>query len=491
MRAALIAALSLAVPAGGSFGGPDHPGPVAVIAVVDDAFSPYHLDFAADMHPWNVDGDPSNDIDLRADPSTFIEGYPGSTPIEITVPEWEGQPVSSYRVGLDAHAWAAFEASSPGDVRLYRFPGTTIIGAVRFGDEFYGPNDAHGTRSAASAVGSIHGTCPECLVVLVRDTSGAGLAWAAAQPWIDVVTNSYGNSAIGIGVRDNLYFGAPLEATRAASEAGRTIVFSAGNGFLNRNDVPQLTYWSSEKGPDWIITVGSVTSGDEQPYTGSGKPVDVSSIGGAYPSTGGATAGGSGTHSGTSNAAPVVAGYIGAAIVDARALLADTTSGVIDGIVARGEPVLCGDAEPRCPLGDGVLTSLELHRAVLLAAPRSSRIVIRAPQTTIPPTTHAYYYRGHGVYSGIANGRDDHLSERRAIADLMRGVIAPPELPQRESDWWIADSFCRQRLWGSWGNGYYRDGVPSSDPVDAPLAASFLAWCSGLPERALAGLAGS
>ena len=47
------------------------------------------------------------------------------------------------------------------------------------------------------------------------------------QPWIDVITNSYGFST---GVRDRIYDGGNAEVSRDASERGQTIFFSAGNG---------------------------------------------------------------------------------------------------------------------------------------------------------------------------------------------------------------------------------------------------------------------
>lgn len=158
--------------------------PVTVVAVIDFGFSPYHYDFVGHQHPWNLDDDAGNDFDFRTDPATYIPGYPADAiPIELTVPTEHDEVVADRRDGVDADAWDAFEiSSSPDDVTLHWFPGTKIIGAVSFGRDFYDTNDAHGTRSAASAAGNLHGTCPECLFVLVTEPVPAALEWVAAQP---------------------------------------------------------------------------------------------------------------------------------------------------------------------------------------------------------------------------------------------------------------------------------------------------------------------
>ena len=462
------------------------PRPLTVIGVVDNAFTPYHFDFVGSEHPWNTDADPLNDIDLTADPATYIDGYPGATPLEVSVPTAPGEIVEGRDTGVDEEVWDGFIPSSlePGHLNLYRFPGTKIIGAVNFTTSWVGENSSHGTRSAASAAGNIHGACPECLVVLITGGSEDGLRWAAAQDWIDVVTNSYGNSTTLV-LRDNIYLNAPVTATRAASEAGQTIVFSAGNGLANAYDVPMLTFWSSEKGPDWTVTVGAVTPDTKQTYLGHGKPVDISSIGSAYPSTGGGTAAGTGTHSGTSNAAPVVAGTIAAVIQEARELLGDTTVTHADGVVASGAPVACGDANPDCVLADGVLTRQELHDLVLRATEHSPSTV---DVQTIPSGEHAYYYQGHGVVRGRIDGEDPYRAERLRYAETLAGESALPPRPEIEERWFVVDSFCRQRLWGAWSGGRYRGTVPALDPQTDPFGWPLHMWCSQMPERAFAAL---
>jgi hypothetical protein len=477
------------------------PQPLTVVAVIDGGFSPYHLDFRGSYHPFNRDADPSNNVNFNADPRTFISGMPATTPLSLTLPADPAADVSTLREGADKAVWDSMQSSSADNVKIYRFPGTKIIGAVNFPDpttvgpaevekapEFYGDNDSHGSRSAAVAAGNLHGTCAECVFVLINGATSDALAWAASQPWIDVITNSYGHSIVGdlvLGqVRDNIYFDAPIEATRAAVEAGQTIVFSAGNGFLNAFDVPMFTYWSSEKGPDWIVTVGAIDPHADQQYSGAGKPVDISSYGAAYTSTGGKTANGEGEHTGTSNAAPVTAGTFASVIQQGRVLLDDRTEGHANGVVASGKAVSCGAANASCPLGDGVLTRAEVQKAVFENV-LPSRLALTA-DTVWPSTPYNYYYQGHGVISGRANPQK-FAAEQRRFGDALAG-IAPAGMtrPAGEHNWMVVDSKCRQTLWGAWTGGYYTGTTPALDRTADPIAFPFNEACSKTPDRAFA-----
>ena len=475
------------------------PQPVTVVAVIDGGFSPYHLDFRGSYHPFNRDADTSNDIDFNADPATYIEGMPATTPIQLTLPADESADVSGLYAGADAGAWASLNMSEPEAPKLYRFPGTKIIGAVDFvgpvetvdGEnlDFYGDNDSHGTRSAASAAGNIHGTCSTCVFVLINGSDPGALKWAASQSWIDVITNSYGHNTVGNftagTVRDNIYFSSPIKATQAAVERGQTIVFSSGNGFLNAFDVPMLTYWSSEKGPDWIVTVGAIDPRADQTYSGAGKPVDISSYGSAYPSTGGPTANGVGEHSGTSNAAPTTAGTLASVIQRGRELLGDLTGGNADGVVASGRAVPCGAAVAAgsCPLGDGVLTRAEAQDVVFHNVLPSRPGV--AADTVWPTTEHAYYYQGHGVVAGRMNPLR-YVVEQQRFADALVGAVAPFPRPAGEHNWMVVDSKCRQTLWGSWTGGYYTGTVPALSDTGDPIAARFNQACSQAPDKIFA-----
>lgn len=65
-----------------------------------------------------------------------------------------------------------------------------------------------------------------------------------------------------------------------------------------------------------------------------------------------------------------------------------------------------------------------------------------------------------------------------------RGDVAPYDRPAGERNWFTIDSKCRQRFWGTWSGGYYTGDEPVLDRQADPLASTFDAWCSQLPEGA-------
>ncbi|MBI4394021.1 MAG: S8 family serine peptidase [Euryarchaeota archaeon] len=460
---------------------PVEPRPVTVVAVVDDGFSPYHYDFVGHQHPWNLDSDATNDFDFTTDPSTYIAGYPGAKAIDISIPQTADTNVASL-LAADAAAWAEFEVStgSGTGVKLHWLPGTKIIGAVRYGASFAGTNSNHGTRSAASAVGNIHGTCPECLVVLVQGLGNNGVTWAASQPWIDVISNSWESCAVSCTVRNGLATGPAPATWRTASEAGKFVVFAAGNGLENAFITPQFGYLNSQKGTDWIVKVGAVDPGAKQSYSGSTKPVDVSSIGSSYPSTGGTTATGMGTHSGTSNAAPVTAGMIAQVLQEARELLEDTTPGPEGaGVIASGAPVACGSAATACALGDGVLTRSELRDLVYHNVVPDTGLTVGS--TTWPNSPYNHMYQGHGVVFGLIDGVGPYRAQLEQMVNAATGTNATLPRPAGEAKWFVIDSKCRQHLTGSWNGGYWQGSDPAFNPTVDHLTMAWNAWCSNLP----------
>jgi hypothetical protein len=484
------------------FGPRGHHSPTVVAVIDPEGFNPYHYDFKGDEHPWNKDADPGNTIDFNSDPATYIDGYPGATPIDIDLPNNPTDDIAG-RHDADSAAWSGFQGSDGATQRMYRFPKTKIVGALRFGTKFYDPSDSHGTRSAATAVGNIHGTCPECLVVLIEASNPTeAIRWVARQRWIDVVSNSYENNwySKNSSVRTGIWPGGEAATTQAAVEAGQSFVWAAGNGNVPVTmDVPgaQTTYLSSQKGPDWIVTVGG-TNFEGQHQAGSARPVDISAISKAYPSTGGTTAAGSGLHSGTSNAAPMVAGAIAEVIQNGRDLLGDDVGGSRPGgVVASGDPIPCGAAYPECPLGDGKLTRAEAEATVFgnvlpetPHAPQSrpETFVVNSdphmPGATVATTPFAYAYVGHGVLYGRADPTRFELVRRR-LRDSLRGDVAPYPRPAGERNWMIVDSKCRQHIWGEWGGGYFTGTAPDLHPVADALALAWDQWCTAVPKGTL------
>ncbi|MGQ0536091.1 MAG: S8 family serine peptidase [Methanobacteriota archaeon] len=322
----LLAALLLAAAADALAGGagPDARA-FAVVAVIDTGIRPAEVEYT--------------DAGLVDDPASYVTAYPDdATPI--------GTELSDAVRG-----------------RLYYIPETRVVGAISFGDH----------RTESSCQGSLlrpiyddcgHGNAvsrilleasPEILLVHVEvgnvgeqgevDGLSLGLAWAAAQPWIDVISISWQTFAgLPLGVADL------AEATRTATDAGKVVVVAAGNGLTGRGQAPDrsATWTSPIAGPSWTLTVGAVRDCSGRDYAWHGIPVDVaarSPIGG-----------------GTSYAAPVVSGAAGRVIAAARGFSADFGEGARGGALVL---VPSGFPQPASgPLSDGRLERRELEAAL-------------------------------------------------------------------------------------------------------------------------------
>jgi hypothetical protein len=453
------------------------------------------------MMPQAKDADPGNDLPLDR---PFTEWLPGAANaplasldrIDLTLPadaEEQAVALATADGKLDK-----IQASEPGKVHGYWIPGTKIIGAASFEDS---PNlfqgvDSHGVGTTSSAVGNLHGTCPECLLFFVNygDTAEEGekaIDWVMQQPWIDAISNSYGYS---IAVRDRVYSGSNTEQQRMASERGQTVFFSAGNGNDGSFVAPNTTEFSSQEGPDWIVTVGAVSppesayydpivdnsdsDAQSSSYTGAGKPADIAGVGDAYPTAyTSATIGGTGTSGfgGTSNATPEVAGLYGRALYMARKALPGPSRTQAAGLVATGSPVACGAARPDCELADGKLTAVELrtrlfHGAVHTEAGMGVYSSGAADTPAAPPIGEdEFLNEGHGSYMGrVGKDRTEWLEEFKRITGPLMGDQKALDRPAGELEWMIVDSYCRQKNWGSWTQGYYLDGttqLPGPDPA--------------------------
>ena len=482
-----------------------------VVAVIEPAsagnalldgngFSPYHVDFLGNRHPANTDNDATNDINFTADPATYIPGYPTGVPaVSLSLPQGDDDEVAPL-ASADAAAWAGMEGSSADETHLYRLSGTKVVGAVRFGEAGGGilngleHNDGHGTKSASVAGGNVHGACPTCVFVLVLFEGGdddAALEWVAQQSWIDVVSQSRGKLGHASGPTTF-----PHEVIRPAVERGQTWIWASGNGYENAFVVPNPTYTWGYHGGDWNVVVGAVY-GIEDRGTGSGIPVDIAAHGSPYPSAGGTVAGGKGTHTGTSNAAPVVAGVVAETIRLGRLLLGDATGVPDAGVVAAGDPRPCEGPVPDCPLQDGRLTRAEVQSVLfgnVLPAPRrfgppATDTAADLPtdvRRTVTPSASASVSQGHGV----VHGRLDppaFVAEQRRFLDALRGAVGPLHRPPGERTWMTVDSKCRQRLWGSWDEGYYTGVEPTFDPMVDQPAMALDAACTQVPENALVG----
>ncbi len=477
--ASLLGLAPVAAPAT-AHGGED----AVVIAVIDTLPSPYHRDFLASRMLQATNADATDDLPLGAPPHTYLSGFPDPSefgsyqPMPLTLDESDAGRKVSELVALDAGTWldverSTYDGETSSGIDYYWVPDTKVIGILDFAGSAASVgvggrnlNAEHGARVSSVSTGNGHGTCPECLLVFLTFSNASNgesaIEWAMSQPWIDVITNSYGFSRFA---RDRLYSGSNLEAQRTAIERGQTVFFSAGNGVDGGFVVPNTTYFSSQEGPDWIMTVGAVMPSGAD-YFGSGKAADLAAPGGNYPSLGGEAVGSTGTFSGTSNATPVIAGLYGRALYQARRALDGPSRIQANGVIATGSGVSCA----ACELGDGLLTAAELKTRLLHGA-QPTAVGTRVAQWVVPASVpeSRLLSQGHGVYFARLDPLSDAWDEEQErIFGPMVGTRAPLTRPDGERDWFVVDSYCRQHLWGSWGGGYYREGVtplPAPDPT--------------------------
>lgn len=483
----LVAAAALLPGAAGADTAVDGRDDVTVIAVVDNQFQPQHWNFSAARMPQHLDTDTSNDLPLDAAPDTWLpgfsaEGLAGYNPLPVTIDEENKNRTVAAMQTADAAAWSSVKRSTSNAVNYYWIPGSKVVGAVHFGTSaFQGSNTAHGAGTSSVAAGTIHGTCAECVVVLVTyggNDREAASNWAMSQPWIDVVTNSFGFSQVE---RERLYSGSDTELQRTATERGQAIFFSSGNGISNTFSVPNSTLFSSQEGPDWITTVGAVSpSGGE--YTGAGKPADIASVGSSYPSQGGTTVSSAGTFGGTSNATPVIAGMYARSLYWARTQL-DGGRTQAAGVIAAGDPVVCGAERQDCELGDGVLTAAELRSRFFGGAIRTSQGFNPGGTVDTPAKTAETEFasEGHGTYFGKLRGDDPYAAELARITGPLAGSQPAQERSAAEVEWMTVDSYCRQSIWGNWEGGYWQEGesLPADSP-DWPLRTVLVNSCGEL-----------
>lgn len=374
-----------------------------VIAVVDSGINPYHRDFrrpGLDVHP-----------------ASYIEGYPSEASamrLALRSPSFE---VAMKR---DASRWSQVRSG-----RLYWVPGTNIVGFIDFAGEDpdrrgYDIN-GHGTAAASIAAGRFSG--PGSGDVLLVSVTGfaEGLKWASQQPWIDVITNSWGTVfPPGPVARD------ASDASRAAVASGKVVCFSSGN-FAS----PYI--YQDSQGPSWNVNVGaaSATTRGEHFYTS--YPNDVLGLSGR-PAASNSSMTKTVTFSGTSAAAPAVCGLIAKTLADVRGRLGDH----VQGPHRRGLAV--GERTRRGPLRDGVLDRKELEDAVqATAVPAETAMPNPDDPNAIPALPIGGFLRGgYGIV--------DEASAR----DALRVILSTDPRPERSlEDWWIESTDdVRDAIWG-------------------------------------------
>gem|GEM_PF-2478445 len=429
---------------------------IVVIAIVDTGINFFHKDFRATTYGNQAVYDLTEGFTKH--PSTYLgDEFPSNAqPINI---EWDEEKIYSTYASEYNTNYPTISKSS-----LYWIPGTKIIGAKVGGGSIASNNrildgDGHGTGSASVAAGNIYGYCPDALLVIVEGTDS--LAWVYNQPWIDFVSNSWGTIA---NVGAPFFMESSTESTRTAVERGQTVLFAGGNGAANTFTVPHTTYSSEYTGPDWIVTVGAVTTGSDQSIIGSGKPVDISSYGsGTIPAAHSTSVDATGSHSGTSAATPYTAGVFATALLAARNQLEDNNVGQYGGagqIIAKGTTTSSG------PLSDGILTRSELQEVVFKTAQPCDMGWITVPATyPLSGFVPDYPLVGYGIANPASR------------AEAVSVMLGNKDMPDRSDvDAWMEyDEDARDWLWGD----YDSNGDGADGPTGWPESSSSN---TGLPE---------
>lgn len=288
-----------------------------VVAMLDSGTNPYHQVFATNDSPWD-----------KVD-------FGGLAPIPLTM---SSSGTYDERVEHDASTWSSVQPAT-----LYGFQGTRLMGiSISHPPQQLPMLDYldHGSLTS----GLVANSSPDSVIVMVQinsqycvgrsdcllDPSVAdGMEWIAAQPWIDVVTHSVG-LVTNFPDPEALHPEARrfVDATKRAADGGKILVGAAGNSVAP----PAAGYTA---GPPWMISVGGIqpVNKGEAPY--ASRLVDVvANYSGEAPA--GDDTNSSEWSSGTSFAAPVVAGTLAQAIAIVRAQLEHDGGITPDGALATG-----------------------------------------------------------------------------------------------------------------------------------------------------------
>lgn len=279
--------------------------PTAVVAVIDGGINPFHEHFERG--------------ELLA---------PGSLPVDARNAD-TGEPPVYLPTGLEA-ARRADQQALLDDVleegTLYRFGGTNLL--------YYQVPGTDTPPLREGAFTTIHGTLTAGLasenapvVVLVHSyrTYPKATEWAAAQPWIDAISTQLPAECLAgtgtgeacphaamVGPVDELANASRVaDATRAAWESGKLVFASGGN------EPQAVTPVERVRGPPWVTAVGGADTYRGGATVAASQTIDlVSNFTNEGPHASETDAYYNAT--GTSGAAPLLAGTVAHALADVR-----------------------------------------------------------------------------------------------------------------------------------------------------------------------------
>lgn len=433
----------------------------AVIAVADTGINPYH-----EVFRWD-------DPHAFQHPATWLPDYPeNAQALPITLDE----PNYHKAVRQDCELWKKVE---PGT--LYWFPGTKIVGAISFanGGTINCENatgmlvldtNGHGTMTASRAASSTYGGCRECLVVATQFPTSIPFLnpSSSTQPavdavrfaadnasWIDSQSNSWGPFVPAWDPTGSTgLLTANPQLVRAVEEVSQAhaAFWASGNGVAFRAGiVGHPTILTPHFTPS-AVTVGGMDSGHVNTWPGFPPHVVSDSCDSWAAHHRSTTDSADDIGSGTSAATPFAAGGATRILIEARAVLGDTRTGVRDGVVAEGRPGIVATG----PLADGVFTLDEWKDTVFkTATPRPVRQFEdgdvcgtgNAPYNT-SPARWASVPRDVPTFAFLGYGAIDDLAQRHAF-QILRGKQPMPDRATEDA-YFAADQATREALHQIW-----------------------------------------
>ncbi len=284
----------------------DASSPRVVVAVIDTGINVYHDTF---QRPGGLPDDVV---------SSFVDTATGEPPQRIGISHTGD---FDERLEADEPTWNNLTTG-----QLYYFEGTNVLG-ISFDDGgtypvLDVPDGSHGSATS----GAVLAANPQAIIVMVESFGPDAEAWAAQQPWIDVVSMSYGPPG-SVPFSGRVFGLTTSEATRMMWGNGQIPVGAADN-------TPSLAPNDETAGPPWVVGVGGDHEEEKCREHVSGTFPDVTSD---FTQTLPDADHTSDNHStsGTSFSTPRTAGTFSQIILEVRRAL-DHTGGLVDGALAVG-----------------------------------------------------------------------------------------------------------------------------------------------------------